>query len=226
MKCFLFGIVFLTSSITLAQSEKDLEHVSLDEFIAEMQIDVGSNEEISMVWTIPIEFWILSFMSDTMTSDYQKQSLIETLRPYYIVAVVDGKFGLFGSVEYSSMDSIQKSLEVTVDGAVHRPLKDSYLPTEVQILLSSFKPLLSSMLGMMGENMHFFVFNDRNAKDKRILELYEFGNDIQFEYLNKKVSLKTPVGALLKKKKCPVDGEEYNGGWKFCPYHGELLKKK
>lgn len=223
MKNFILLLTLSLSTIGFAQ--KDLSHVVLDELVTETQISVGNQDELGLVWIIPVEFWIVSFIGDSSMTEMQRNSIIETLEPYYIVAVADGDLGMFGGVTYTPEEEIRESLEVTIDGSVHSPLKESYLSADMRIMLASFKPILGSMLGAMGENMHFFVFNDRNAKDKRILNPYEFGQTMEITYLDKAAILKMPIGSLLKKKKCPVDNEEYNGGWKYCPYHGEELKK-
>ncbi len=34
---------------------------------------------------------------------------------------------------------------------------------------------------------------------------------------------RTPLGALLHPRVCPVDGEPMKGEWSYCPFHGNEL---
>jgi len=52
--------------------------------------------------------------------------------------------------------------------------------------------------------------------------MQEGGFSVDLE--GKAYTWRLPLGALLTRKTCPVDGEKLSGAWKFCPWHGKTLE--
>ena len=78
------------------------------------------------------------------------------------------------------------------------------------------------MLGKMGENMYFFLFQkEDNPRDRIIHPTKEEKFTVKLG--GEKLHWNLPLSSLLKPKKCPVDNEIMNGSWKFCPFHGVKL---
>ena len=73
--------------------------------------------------------------------------------------------------------------------------------------------------------MHLYLFPAKNKADKPIMEAKKDGA-FTIGLADESFNWKLPLGSLLPPKVCPVDGEELNGAWKFCPWHGEALKPK
>lgn len=87
------------------------------------------------------------------------------------------------------------------------------------------KPLLASAVGPLGQNLHFYLFPMTNREGLPILEAKKEGG-FSLDFGGESFKWNLPIGALLPPKICPVDGEELNGGWKYCPWHGQQLKPK
>ena len=218
MKVFLIALLIFVSIKSYSQHKVDV-----DQLISETQIGNSDPDAMSLVWWIPIEFWIASMENDESVSRGELEEIITALEPYSMFAVVDGVIGPFGGVTYSHFDDIEKSLELTNnDLKTYQPIDFDNLNADAQALISVFKPLLKNMLGEMGENMHFFVFNDLDGNRDRICDPKSPGK-VTLNVMDETYSWKTPLGSLLVPKKCPEDAEEMNGSWMFCPWHGEKL---
>lgn len=201
--------------------------IDLNELINDSQIHAGDQGEIKLNWWIPTEFWRATFQNEPGIPDYQVDEFIDILKPYSIFAVIDGEIGAFGGVTYAPLSEIEKNIVmIGTDGKEHKPLKYAELSQDVQNFLSMFKPVLINMIGQMGENMHFFVFEDLTKTGKRVADPTTEGQ-LQVNVLDEEYVWKTPLPALLPPKYCPIDKEEMKGSWKYCPYHGEeLLNEK
>lgn len=218
-------ITLIALSLNLI-GQAQVDKIDINELLAETQISGGESGEISIVWWIPVEFWIGSFQSDQSVSQNDLDEIIDILEPYSMFAIIDGEMGPFGGMTYTTFDSISKSIElVGSDNKTYKPIDENQLNFDVQNLLSSFKPILQNMMGNMGANMHFFVFDDYNKKSRIANPLKE--GRIKINVIGKKIEWRTPLASLVPKKVCPVDNKKLNGTWKFCPYHGnELLDDK
>ena len=88
------------------------------------------------------------------------------------------------------------------------------------------KPVIAGMLGHKPKNIHFFLFPANSSKGSPLVQATGKGRFAMV--VNKREFLwRTPFAALMPPKRCPIDGEQLNGGWEFCPYHGvELMKQK
>jgi len=214
----IFLVVLFQMSFSFCQSPK----VDLDQFLAETQISSGGTEEVKIIWWIPVEFWEVALRDDKSLTETQKEDMLSSMSEIFLVGVVHGSMVSGINMEYESYKAIKKSLVVTGQNNVkYKPLSDSEISVEVEVLLAAFKPVLKNLIGEMGENFHFYAF-DAYEDDKRIADPLA-GGKLYFKLFSEHNEIKTPLGSLLPKKKCPVDDEPMNGGWKYCPHHGEAL---
>lgn len=197
--------------------------IDYNKFIKETQNTISESGDITMAWWIPIEFWEVTFDRDKSMTELQSKEIINALKPYVIYAVVDGKLGPLGGIKYISGDSIGRTIKLEdTEGIEYKPLETEMINSDVQNLLSVFKPILKNMMGQLGENMNFFVFNDVKADMSRVIDPYISGN-VKLSFSDNIFNWKTPLGSLLPLKKCPVDNELLDGSWKYCPWHGKKL---
>ena len=216
-----FIAVFVSGSV-LSQEHK----IDINELIEESQINTGEAGEIKMNWWIPNEFWLATFQNEPTLSQNDVNEFMKVLEPYSLFAVIDGEVGPFGGVTYTSESDISKSITLTDNnGKQHKPLSNSELNPDLQNFLSMFKPILINMIGQMGQNMHFFVFSDVDAKGNRIADPTQKGK-ITVNVVGEEYVWKTPLGSVLPPKYCPEDGEAHSGAWDYCPYHGNKLTSK
>jgi hypothetical protein len=180
-------------------------------------------DEMTMVWWIPEEYWRVSFAQNPAVTEAQSEELLKTLRPYTVVVAVDGTIGSFGGVTYTPETTLRNSIQlVDEQGNAYRPLSDPEIDADTKNFLVMMKPALASVLGPIGQNMHFFVFPAKGKGGKQIADAKKEGA-FSLRLAGKEFKWRLPLGSLLPPKTCPVDGEKLNGAWKFCPWHGSKL---
>lgn len=213
-------LVILLCSITVkAQDFK----VSLNKLTEETQQLSESPDNLKLVWWIPVEFWEAVFADDKAIPVEQANEILEVFKQYTMVATIDGVIGNFGDVAYKSDNEIFDTLSITDHlNNNYTPLKSSDIDIKTAEVIGFIKPVLSRMLGQMGDNMHFFLFQDKNNPGHSIIDPRST-NAFTVLLGGEAFTFKLPLGSLLKPKKCPIDSELLNGAWAFCPFHGKEL---
>lgn len=219
MKTIISLLLLICISNTIHAQNED----SYEDLVAQCQLQYGEDGEINLAWWIPVEFWIETFKREESMSITDSEEIISALEPYTIFAIVEGDLGIFGDVTYKSYESYDKEIQLfDKQGQSYTPQNVDDLEVTVQVMLSTFKPILKGMMGPLGENMHFFVFKDFN-NNERIADPFADGN-LKMKVRDEDLSWRLPIGALLPRKACDVDGETFTGTWNYCPYHGTKLK--
>jgi len=215
--CFVL-ILILVSSNTYPQESK----ISLNALIMDIQKTTDNANEMIMVWWIPEEFWVAALSSDPSISQSQIDMITETLRPYLILIVVEGNLGNFGGVTYKTETAIRDRIQVVDNsGRTYGPLTQSQIDVDTKNLLGMMQPVLVNMLGPMGQNMHFFLFQSQNDMDQIANPNREgmFGVNLG----TNKFIWRLPLGSLLPQKLCIKCNEKLSGAFSYCPYCGGKL---
>lgn len=79
------------------------------------------------------------------------------------------------------------------------------------------------MLGQMGDGMHFYLFKVQDENGNPTIDEYKEGS-FTVKHSDKEFNYTLPLVALMPSKICTVDQAEMKGNWKYCPFHGNLLK--
>lgn len=224
MKAFFLTTALLLGSLFLQLNAQNNEP-DLQEFIKETQNTKSESGEITIAWWLPVEFWEIAYKRDKNMSAETASEIVSTLKPYVIIAVVDGKISPFGTMKYSSKEMLDTTIElISADSISYAPYASESVPEDMQFLLGILSPMIKNMIGQMGENLHFYVFPDMQNKDERIFDPLKKGN-ITLKFNGKTRTWKTPLVTLLPFKYCPADNEPMQGDWQYCPYHGTELKE-
>ncbi|MFD2726097.1 hypothetical protein [Hyunsoonleella rubra] len=214
-------ITFLTFQFSFSQ-KKEFENVSLDKLITETQYSSDSTESIDLIWWIPTEYWNVVFSQDKTVSKSESEAIINLLKNYVTIIAVKGKVGLFGGVTYASKDSIQSSLKVKFKTEELQLENEKNYDPDLLNFLSLIKPMMSNMLGPMGENMQVFLF--KNPGFKKILPVDPYSSEnLYFSLGDFENVVELPLGSLLKEKVCKECNKMLNGKWSYCPYDGTEL---
>ena len=199
------------------------QEVSLSKLVAELQKGSDAVNEVTLVWWAPEEYWRTTFGQDPNISTAQAEEIVNFLRPYTILFVVDGSMGKFGSVDYKPEPEIRANIQVGDSrGVFYRPLPVDQVNQNAKDFLLMMKPVFASMIGPMGQNMHAIVFPGKDAKGQPIADVKREGN-FSVKLYEGEFKWRLPLGVLLPAKICPQDGEKMSGAWKFCPWHGVAL---
>ncbi len=218
------ALILLFGCLINAFAQKAEKHkIAINDLINETQQQTNDPNRMQLVWWIPEEYWDTFLKSDPTSTEESREEFLKTLRPYVLVMVVDGKIGTFGSVKYKTESEIQAELRLKdSQGMSFRPLSQDKVDSDTKTLLAMIKPITANMLGPMGENMHFFLFQNKNAKGQRIVEAAKKGN---FSILagSEEYKWRLPLSSLVPPKICSKCAEKCSGTWNYCPWCGTVL---
>lgn len=218
---FAAAILLLLPAAVLA-SERE---VSLNDLTSETQRVSEDPDRIGLAWWLPVEFWEVSLATGSPPSTPEQISAFTAaLREYTIFAVADGTVGQFGGVTWIPGERLRDRI-LLQDSAGTRfaPLKEEQVSSDARNLAGMLKPVLANMLGPMGQNMEFFFFPSASANGRPIADARAEGS-FSFQVGTDVYEWRLPLGSLLPKKTCPVDGQKMSGAWKYCPWHGKKLE--
>lgn len=217
--------LFLCSIIIGAQNKK-FEEVSLDDIMSETQYGSDASDTIDLIWWIPTEYWNVVFSQDPSTSASDTEQIVGLVEDYVFVMVLKGKIGTFGGVTYDNEQVVKDQMKVNYKDTDLKRIEDDDLNPDIINFLSMMKPMMKNMMGPMGENMHFIVFESPDRKNN-VIPIDPYSSEtIKFELGEFKKEVSLPLACLLEEKVCPETNEEHNGKWTFCPYHGVKLIEK
>jgi hypothetical protein len=184
------------------------------------------DQQFTLIWWIPEQFWQLSLASNASLSKEQREDFLKRLRPFTMVMVVNAKVDTLGAFKYESEAATRKKLTlVDTDGNAHKPLPDEDINDETRALIQTMAPVLAGMLGSMGQNMRFYLFNAENEKGKPIADPESKGS-MTVKLGEKQYKFRLPLGSVLPPRKCAGCNEMCSGDWKFCPWCGKKLPEQ
>ena len=224
-RCHMMWWVIMLSVVSVC-SLVVAEGIDVTALTQETQRVSQKPDEMTLVWWIPEEFWAASFAQTPDMTAAQTEEFLKVVRPYTMMAVVDGTMGAFGGITYKSEEYIRTNTRlVDAQGKLYPPHKADQVDADTKNMLQMIKPMLANMLGPMGQNMHFLLFPAKTEEGVRIANAKKKGRfavklgDRQFKW-------RLPLDALLPAKTCTGCSEQCKGSWNFCPWCGTKLPEK
>jgi len=213
-------IAILCANLSQAYSQTSSGVTAITKETTKSQSD---EKKIAIVWWIPTEFWEKVYQNNPRVNPAQSSEIIQTLKEYTLVVIIDGKKGGLAGITYTPADDLRKDLTLTnPDGSTLAPLAEDALNPAMKNLIGMMKPLLSNMLGQMGQNYNFFVFPGKDKAGKQLIDAHGNGK-LTVHYSGGSFVWHLPLGSLMPIKKCDTCGEEFIGNYNFCPYDGQKL---
>ena len=213
-----FCFLFFAQSI-FAQKAKYVPN--LTKLIEQTQLSSEDNDKMSLIWWIPKEFWYAALSEDPSFTEAGIKEFENIFKHYTIIMAVDGVIGRFGNVTYTSAEKLGQNIEIYDEKfTVYKPLKEKEISSELKGMFSVWKPMFASMLGDMGENINYYVF--QNNYNTEVMDAY--GNaQYKIKMMGDDYKFKLPLGVLFPPKTCSKCNDEFMGSYKFCPYDGNKL---
>jgi len=229
--CSILMIIFIVNS-GYALERKELINVSIDEFMSDLQPNViAPNDHLAVIWLVPIEHWEISFESDQSMSESEKQEFLNTLDPYFLIAICQADISTFGAFKFYTKKQVEKNLNVVLykdsdDSLSLFPTDD--VSEDVSVLLAMLRPMFAQAAGNLGENFHFFVFKNYDRNSNPILDPYLISN-LNISIKTKKDEfldsiIEFPLNSLYVPRMCP-NGKPAHVSWKYCPWTGSELNE-
>lgn len=236
-KSLITGVLVIVTSVwitNLAASERvPLEDVQLNKFVedTQRQMPATGQRHVALVWWVPFEYWKSVVERDLAISNAQKETIFLSLRNISLIAAVQADLSTSGESKFYSKKEIKKNLEVSFSNANY---KDKVMTPIVKMdpnlnkLLNQIAPLLGAAMGNLGDNFHFFVFDDV-LNGERVIDPYEEGllsvglkssSDFSMS-----TNIEMPLNSLYFPRICP-NGKEAHVSWKYCPWSGDEPEDK
>ncbi|MCW3073126.1 MAG: hypothetical protein JWP69_195 [Flaviaesturariibacter sp.] len=188
--------------LTMWSSAQDTSLVNVDELAEEIMQTKEGNDELKMLFWLPLEYWEAVTKG---TPDYSPEaiSLLEgILRDYIVVLAVDGKIDTKST--FKTKEQVRRGLRFIYDGdKVLLPLLDSEVSADAKELLKEMQPMFESTMGAMGKGFHVFYFavpkgKSFSAKEAGAFAIQVGGTDFNWSL---------PLASFSPRKLCPVDGK-------------------
>jgi len=227
IKILVISSLLMTCSLQ-AIERKQIKDVNSDALTSETQA-VDSINGFNMVWWIPIEFWDNAFSSDPTITVEQTQEIVDLLKPYSMLAIVQADVSAFGAFNFYDREKISSALSIKYlnENNKKRELSEiTDLPADVELLIQQMKPVLTAAMGNMGQSMEFYVFEDKD-NGERVINPYKKGElqiGLQTDKKPISISISTPLDSLFVPRKCP-NQKDAHITWNYCPWDGSKLEK-
>ncbi len=223
----LFVMFLACSPVLRAQTPTPAEasDTKLDDIVKETQKQIGGKNIAGLVWWIPAEFWEQSAIQEGSTAEKARETFAP-LREYTMVIVAVGKVGL-GNITWSSESDVRSNTTLRdSDGQSYKPITD--ISPDAAGIASVVKPVLTNVLGPMGQSLQILFFPAKTTTGKLIIDTTQEGSfSLLIENLaGQKQSAfewRLPLTSLTPPKYCPVGKERVEANWKYCPWHGNKL---
>jgi hypothetical protein len=225
----LFAVAFILPPVLSSQvpspAAADSNSTKLDDITKETQKSVGGSGATGLIWWIPTEFWEESAIQEGTTPEKARQTFAP-MREYTTVLIAVGKIGI-GNINWYSESELRSNTTLRdVEGTTYKPLTE--ISADARGIASVVKPVLTNILGPMGQNLQIMFFPAKTAKGAFIADPVREGSfsltvaepsgqgQFVFEWL-------LPLTSLSPPKFCPIGKERVEANWKYCPWHGVKL---
>lgn len=199
------------------------ENIDLEALVQETQKVSKSQDKMTMVWWIPEQFWQASMAQNPAINKAHINQFLETIHPYTIIAVIDGHIGAFGGITYSSEEAVRTSVKIKdAKGLNYDPVNESTVAPDIKNLLQILKPIITNMLGPMGQNMHFILFQSKSKDGQLIADPAKEGV-LNILVAGKEFRYRLPLGSVLPPKFDSKTGERFPGNYSYNPFTGSKL---
>jgi hypothetical protein len=221
----LFSLIFAAGSSVAAPAPDSDWTPSLSAIVKDTQKSSDIPGRVTFVWWIPGVFWEVSLKQNNTSSPEEAENFMKIVRDYTLVLVVDGEMDDRAMANFRSEDEVVADV-IFLDrsGMPVHSLPDSEVSNAFKGVLGSIRPVLSGIIGNMGENMVFLAFPAADAKGVPLADPYA---EQTFSVVVRGEAFKwhLPLESLFAPVACEKCAAVCNGSWKFCPWCGTKLTK-
>lgn len=223
MRFALITLLFLSSLSVFHVRAQDGEMIRL--LTQESMVNNSDGLKIELAWLLADPFWeyVINVNPETANTEMGEE-FYDIVTEYNIIIVVVGSQS-YGRLRFTPEEELRKKMSLKgQDGKNYQPLQSSQLSDKLNMMLDIFNPIFAQMLGEMGANMRFFVFEKENKNGELIFDPTS-DKDVSIKVDETVLTWNLPMSSLVPKKRCPKDNEMMNGTWNYCPIHGNELEK-
>jgi len=191
----------------------------------ELTLTRNQDGGMTMAMWMPDEFWRTTLQSSRRMTDKGITEYIAVVHPYILIAVVDAQSG-FSAPRYTDVDTLVN--EATIEdshGTTYSPLPPDLVAEDIRNLIQMMRPVLSNMMGALGQHMEFLVFPSADKAGHLIADPKSDGS-LTVHLGNVALRYRLPLGSILPPSLDPKTGESFPGSYHFNPYTGAKLAQR
>lgn len=221
-----FALLTLGVLVPSGVRAEDSAYVApLDQLLQDTMRSDPSPGSVELVWWVPTDFWRSTFQNNPDVSASQGQKIVDALDPYAMFAVMQGKMGALGAVEFKEGPEVRASMSLkTASGATLRPLAEDKLSGDAALFAQLMRPMLVRMLGPTGEHLEFYFFDNSAVNGVRPVDA-RAGAAFSLQLGEQAFTWQLPLESLFAPVDCVKCGRQLKGTWTYCPYDGARVKK-
>jgi hypothetical protein len=221
----LFAVPALSGATTDTASAPSADAMDYAALTRELTLTRSLDGRLTMTMWMPDDFWRASFKNSGQLTEQGIAQYMAVIHPYTLIAVLDAQRGIT-AFRYTDSDTIVD--EVTIEdthGTTYRPLPPDAVAEDMKNIIQIFRPLLSNMMGAMGQHMEILVFPSVDKAGQPIADPKKDGSltvhlgDLALRY-------RLPLGSILPPSLDPKTGESFPGSYHFNPYTGSKLVQR
>lgn len=186
------------------------------------KMDKTPGRMILVMW-MPEEFWKLALSANGRLTQKGVSDVLDVIRPYTVIAVLDGQSTAFGALSYTDDQALMTSVRLEDShGALYQPLDPALVSGGMRNLLDGIRPIMANMMGAMGQHLVFMAFPSTDKAGHPIAD--ETGNgSLTVHVGDAAIRYQLPLASLLPPAVDPKTGESFPGTYHFNPYTGDKL---
>lgn len=179
---------------------------------------------IIVMW-MPEAFWKLSLSANGRLTRKGIRDILNVIRPYTVVAVLDAQSTGLGGYSYTDDQALMSSVRLEDShGARYPPLAPSVVSGGMRNLLDGIRPIMANMMGAMGQHMVFMAFPGTDKAGQPIADETGTGS-LTVHVADAALRYQLPLESLLPPSLDPKTGESFPGTYRFNPYNGDKLTR-
>jgi len=209
-------------SSSTARAAPVADSVDQGALIRDLTLTRNVDGRLTVTMWMPDEFWRIALQSSGRMTDKGIADYIAIMHPYSLLAIVDAQRGIT-AFHYTDADALVN--EATIEdshGNTYKPLAPDSVAEDVRNLIQTMRPLLTNMMGAMGQHMEFLVFPSMD-KDGHLFADPKNDGSLTLHLGDVAMRYRLPIGSILPPTLDPKTGESFPGSYHFNPYTGGKL---
>jgi len=194
---------------------------NIQQLIQDTQRVSQDGGHLTLVWWIPQAYWQMSVNANTALSPEGRAQTLKALEDYTVFVLVRATPGVGGIAEASSLDDMLLNSTLEVGGETVRPISGDAISPQATNILATLKPVLSHLLGQLGQIMQVVVYPAK--KDGKLIIDPTASGGFTYTLFDQTFRWHLPLGSLLPPRFDPKTKEQFPGNYEFNPYTGAKL---
>jgi hypothetical protein len=194
---------------------------NVEEIVRDTQRLAAEDGKVSLVWWIPLEFWVESMKAAPGLPAEASTQIISAMADHTVVGLLRATPGPDGLVDLQSRAELAKNTRLEINGKLLQPLPPDEVSPVVVGMLTQLKPALAEAAGQVGEGLDFLIFPAK-VDEKTVIDASKAGT-LNITFYGKPFVWRLPLASLSPTKTDKATGEAFPANYEFNPFTGKKI---